>query len=151
MYIDNKQREYLGVSIPRPESQIEHLVVTVPAVSVVRSPYTGVRALLIDQNPEHKQQLAVALTQRGLTVIHAAHIGEAIKYLRNPAHTYELAILVMGDRSQSWLTVLGNLQRAHGQTTLFEVPLFLCVSRLQLGPEFQLKIERMGARYVFER
>jgi CheY-like chemotaxis protein len=151
VYINGKPREYLDVSIQRPESQIEHLAVAIPAVSVLRPAYIGVRALLIDENPEHAQQLALVLTHRGLTVVHAAHIGEAMKHLRNPAHTYDLAILVMGERSRSWLTVLRSLQRAHRQTAIFEVPLFLCVSRLQLGPEFQLQIERMGARYVFER
>jgi ActR/RegA family two-component response regulator len=108
------------------------------------------RVLLIDENADNSQRLGLALAQRNLTVTRVSDVGEAIRSLRKPAFTYYIVILVMADRSRSWLTVLRDLQQAGRQTALFDVPLFLCVSRLQLGPEFQLQIERMGARYVFQ-
>ena len=106
--------------------------------------------LLIDDNADHAEHLGLPLAQRGLSVVRAADFGDAIGKLRNRALIYDLVILIMADRSRPWLTFLRNLQQAGRQEAFFEVPLFLCVSRLHLGPEFQLQIERTGARYAFE-
>jgi hypothetical protein len=63
---------------------------------------------------------------------------------------WEIAVLVIGDQSRPWFTVLHSLQEAAWQGAMPEVPFFLCVSKQDLGADFQLRIERMGARYVFE-
>lgn len=108
------------------------------------------KVLLIDDDSDHAEQLGQGLAQRRLTVIHAANSGEAIAKLRDREGTCDLVILCMANRSRPWLAVLHDLQQAGRQAGLFELPLFLCVSRLQLEADLQLQIERMGARYASE-
>ena len=106
--------------------------------------------LLIDDNPGHAEQVGIILAQRGFAVTRVAEIGEAIKRLQAGAHAWEIAVLVIGDHPRPWFTVLHNLQEAAWNGAMPEVPLFLCVSKQDLGAAFQLRIERMGARYAFE-
>jgi DNA-binding response OmpR family regulator len=107
------------------------------------------RALLIDDG-DHAEQFARRLTERNLAVIHASDPRKAIAKLRGRDYLCDLVILCMAGHSQPWLEVLRDLQQANHQAGLREVPLFLCVSRLQLGIDLQLQIERMGARYACE-
>lgn len=108
------------------------------------------RVLLIDEDTTHAEEFGRRLAERGLTVIRAEGSGAAIAQLRNREYLCDLVILCMAHRSRPWLEVLRDLQHAGRQAGFREMPLFLCVSRLQLGIDFQLQIERMGARYVFE-
>jgi DNA-binding response OmpR family regulator len=108
------------------------------------------RVLLIDEDVTHAEELARRLAERSLTVIHAADSGAAIAQLRNREYLCDLVILCIAHRSRPWLEVLRDLQHASRQAGFREVPLFLCVSRLQLGIDFQLQVERMGARYASE-
>jgi hypothetical protein len=105
--------------------------------------------LLID-NGDHAEQFGRELAQRRLAVIRAADCGEAITRLRNREQICDIVILTMTGRSQAWLTALHDLQQAGLQSGFLEVPLFLCTSRQQFGADFQLQIERMGARYACE-
>ena|ERR1019366_5861416 len=107
-------------------------------------------ALLVDQVGNHAEQLGVVLAKRGLTVVRTADIEEAINKLRSSAHVWEIVILVIGDLSRPWLSILRNLQEAAQQRAFLEMPVFLCVSQRELGINFQLRIERMGARYASE-
>lgn len=106
--------------------------------------------LLIDDNPDHAEQVGIILAQRGFAVTRVVEIGEAIKRLQARPHALEIALLVIGDHSRPWFTVLHNLQEAAWHGAMPEVPFFLCVSKQDLGTDFQLRIERMGARYVYE-
>jgi hypothetical protein len=108
------------------------------------------RVLLIDENADHARQLGSELAQRQLTVVREADVVDAVRNLRKSAIVYDFVILIMADRSRPWLRALHGLQQAGQQKGFFELPLFLCVSRLHLACEFQVQIERMGARYVFE-
>ena len=108
------------------------------------------KVLLIDDDGDHAQQLGRRLGERKLTVIRTADTGAAIAQLQNREHLCDLVILCMAGRSGSWLEALRDLQHASWQAGSREVPLFLCVSRLHFGIDFQLQIERMGARYAFE-
>jgi ActR/RegA family two-component response regulator len=108
------------------------------------------RVLLIDEDGGHAEQLGRKLAERGLTVIRAAGSGAAIAQLRNRESVCDLVILCMTDRSRPWLEILRNLQHARLQSGFAELPLFLCVSRLPLGIDVQLQIERAGARYASE-
>jgi DNA-binding response OmpR family regulator len=106
--------------------------------------------LLIDHDNAHAEQFGIILTQRGFAVTRVAEISEAIKRLQAGAHAWEIAVLVIGDHSRPWFTVLHHLQEAAWQGAMPEVPFFLCVSKQDLGVDFQLRIERMGARYACE-
>jgi len=106
--------------------------------------------LLIDDDDDHAGRLDKVLAERGFIVTRAADCGQAIATLRNRTTTCDLVILSMAGRSRPWLTVLRDLQEAGRQAGFLEAPQFLCVSRLHLGVDMQLQIERMGARYVCE-
>jgi DNA-binding response OmpR family regulator len=108
------------------------------------------RVLLVDNDRDHAEQLGRELAERRLTVIRTGDSGAAIAQLRSREHLCDLVILCMAGRSRPWLEVLRDLQQASHQAGLREVPLFLCASRQQFGVDFQLQIERMGARYACE-
>jgi DNA-binding NtrC family response regulator len=108
------------------------------------------KVLLIDEDGDHAEQFGRELAQRRLAVIRAAHCGEAVARLRNREHICDIVILSMTGRSRAWLAALNDLQQAGLQAGFLEVPLFLCTSRQQFGVDFQLQIERMGARYACE-
>lgn len=109
-----------------------------------------IRALLIDDDSDHAERLERELNQRGLGTIYAAGIREAIRKLKSRTAQVELVIICMADPSRPWLAILHQLQQTSWQSGIREFPLFLCVSRYRPGAEHQLKIERMGARHVFE-
>jgi ActR/RegA family two-component response regulator len=108
------------------------------------------KLLLIDDDGDHAEQLGRELAQRRLAVIRAADCGEAVTTLRNREHICDIVILTMTGRSRAWLAALHDLQRAGQEAGFLEVPLFLCTSRQQFGVDFQLQVERMGARYACE-
>jgi DNA-binding response OmpR family regulator len=108
------------------------------------------RVLLIDDDGAHAERVGTILAQRGITVIRASDAGDAVKTLRTDPHVCEIVILVIAELSRPWLTILRNLQEAARQRAFLEGPLFLCLSKRELGVEFQLRIERMGARYACE-
>lgn len=108
------------------------------------------RLLLIDDGSDYAERLGIILAQRGFPVTRVADIGEAIKRLQAGACAWEIVVLVIGDHSRPWFTVLQNLQEAAWHGAMPEVPFFLCVSKRDLGTDFQLRIERMGARYACE-
>ena len=107
--------------------------------------------LLVDDDGDHAKELGRALTRRGVAVLRAANSRETIARLRNRAHVCDIVILCLADRKRPWLAVFHDLLQASREAGFSETPRFLCVSRIQFGSEFQLQIERMGARYVYER
>ena len=108
------------------------------------------RLLLVDDDSDHAGRFGIILAQRGFAVTRVAEIGEAIKRLQAGAHAWEIVVLIIGDLSMSWLTALHNMQEAAWHGAMPEVPFFLCVSKRELGTDFQLRIERIGARYACE-
>ena len=108
------------------------------------------RVLLIDDDEDHAGLLGHALRERGFIVTRVANSEQAATTLRSRTTTCDLLILSIAHRSRAWLTALFDLQEGCTQAGFLEVPQFLCVSRLHLGVDMQLQIERMGARYVCE-
>jgi len=108
------------------------------------------RVLLIDDDGDHAEQVGIILARRGLAVTRVAEIGEAIKRLEAGGSAWEIVVLVISDHSRPWFTVLHNLQEAAWHGALSDVQLFLCLSKQDLGTDFQLRIEHMGARYACE-
>lgn len=108
------------------------------------------RVLLVDDDEDHAGQIDHALRERGFIVTRVADGGEASAMLRDRATPCDLVILSMAHRSRAWLTALRDLQEGCTQAGFHEAPQFLCVSRVHLGADLQLQIERMGARYACE-
>jgi len=108
------------------------------------------RALLVNENAVHAQHLCATLARRGISVVLAPSTEGALSILRKGSPLFEFVILAINDRSRTILRSLRELQRACRQQTFSVGPLFLCISRIQQEPEFQLQIERLGARYVVE-
>jgi DNA-binding NtrC family response regulator len=106
--------------------------------------------LFIDDDAAHAERLVILLTRRGLAVTYVAEIGDAIKKIQARERAWEIVVFVFGDHSRPWFSVLHNLQEAAWHGALPEVPLFLCVSKRDLGTDVELRVERMGARYVCE-
>lgn len=109
-----------------------------------------IKALLIDNDRVHAERLEQELNRRGLTTIYVASSREALKQLENRAGSIDLVVLAIADLRQPWLEILHQLQQASWRAGIGEFPLFLCISRPSLRAEFQLQIERMGARHVIE-
>lgn len=109
-----------------------------------------ISALLIDNDAEHAERMRDSLVQRGLAVSHVFDFGQAIEMLREKPRKCEIVMLVIADIARPWATVLSRLQDASLQGEINGLPLFLCVSKCDFGVDFELQIERMGARYVHE-
>ena len=108
------------------------------------------KALLIDEDPNHATHLERSINRRGVVTSWTNSVREAIGRLRGREASFDLVVLSIGERSQRWIEILHKLQQAAWQPGVSEFPIFLCVSRLSLGVEFQLQVERMGARLVHE-
>jgi hypothetical protein len=109
-----------------------------------------ITALLIDEDGDHAEKFGRELARHALAVVRADNCREAVARLRNREHICDIVILSMTGRTRAWLAALHDLQQAGRQAGFHEVPLFLCTSRQQFGVDFQLQIERMGARYACE-
>lgn len=108
---------------------------------------TGI--LLIDNDPVHAEGLIGRLRSRSLHIEWVRSTPEAVTTLRERPSQFDLVILDVSDPSQPWLNVLDRLQ--HAGRRYGWSPLFLCVSNRQREPQFELAVERKGARYVYER
>ena len=109
------------------------------------------RALIIDNDAAHANGLRELLLPHNLTVDRASDPEQAIAKLRRGADEYVLVIVTISDTRSLWGRILGNLQAACRRENGSLLPLFLCIGRAKLGPEFILQLERLGTRYVRER
>ena len=108
------------------------------------------RALLIDDDPIHASRVSVGLSSRDLHV-HCMRFAEAEKELRRSAHLYEIVIVNVSDSRIPWAVNVEKLQRACLAAGGCGQPSLLCTSTRHHGPQFELEMERRGARYVVER
>ena len=108
------------------------------------------KVLIIDDDRNRAERLERELNQRRAATIYSATVREAVRKLKSRTASIDLVILSISDRSQPWLEILHTLQEASWQPGIGDFPLFLCISRLYFVADFQLQIERMGARYVTE-
>jgi hypothetical protein len=91
------------------------------------------------------------LTPQGLVVDHVRRLEEAIVKLQRRTNYYTLVILNVSDNGLPWHRALQKLQHTCQQANGQAVTLFLCVSKTQKETDFILRIEHMGARFVYER
>jgi PleD family two-component response regulator len=108
------------------------------------------RTLLIDSDARHAERLITRLQSEGLAIERVRRPEEAIGKLRARTKMYELVIVDVSDTFYPWHRALARLQEECRLLVRWPGPLFLCVSRAKKPPEFILRIEHMGARYVCE-
>jgi CheY-like chemotaxis protein len=109
------------------------------------------RALLVDQDANHAERLALCLRQHGLTVSIADSVPEAARRLRQRIPTCDLVLVAASGMQDQWPEALCVLVRASRQLCMSLGPLFLFASRQKCYPRLRLRIERLGARYACER
>lgn len=109
------------------------------------------RALVIDEDTNHAEQLLGRLQLRSLVVDRVCSLEHAITKLRRCEEGYALVIINTSDASFEWCRALQKLQATCHQSVGRSGPLLLCISLVQQRPEFILQLERTGARFVYER
>jgi len=107
--------------------------------------------LLIDQDANHAERLALSLRQHGLAVSIANSVSEAARKLQQRIPVYELVLVAASGMPDQWLEALCILVQASRQLCLSLGPFFLFAARQKCNPHLQLRIERLGARYACER
>ena len=109
------------------------------------------RALIIDNDTDHADGLRELLRRHSCEADRAADSEQAVMRLRCYAERYELVILTIADNRSPWWRILEKLRDVCQCSERWSAPLFLCIGRIELRPEFILRLERLGARYVRER
>ena len=112
---------------------------------------TSYHALLLDDDAAHAEQLIERVQPQSLAVERVRIPQEALAKLQRNTDCYELIIINVSGNSWPWDKTLQKLQHACQRLNGHPAPLFLCVSKTRKNPDFILRIERLGARYVFER
>jgi CheY-like chemotaxis protein len=108
------------------------------------------RVLLVDIDKQHAERIRGSLVFRAREVDVFADPKEAAARLQQARADYQVVILNVSNVLMPWINILANLQAACFQSGVFPSPLILCTSTIKQSFEFQLRIERMGARYVYE-
>ena len=108
------------------------------------------KVLLVDNDQGHAERACGCLRFHNLEVDVCRAPERAVALLRRASADYEVVILNVSDVLLPWFKTLARLQEACFQSRGYPSPLFLCSSSTKRSPEFELRIERMGARYVFE-
>jgi hypothetical protein len=108
-------------------------------------------ALLVDDDAAHAEQLINRVQTKSLAVERFRSPEEAMVKLRSRSDCYELVIVNISANGPPWHRILRTLQHACHRLSGQGAPSFLCVSKTRKDPAFILRIEHLGARYVFER
>jgi ActR/RegA family two-component response regulator len=106
------------------------------------------RIMLVDSDEIHAKTVASALGRRGHQLIVYADTREALHLLSKEPMHFAVVILNFSNRPEDWDS-LNKLRKL----TLMRVPRLgiLCLSRSQWGTDVRLRVERKGARLVYER
>jgi DNA-binding NarL/FixJ family response regulator len=106
--------------------------------------------ILIDGDEKHAEALADRLRARSLDVIRHVKSNTALSMLKRRGTPCDLVLINVSDSSRPWLRILRELQEACFSFSHCH-PLVLCLSTVKREPQFELQIERLGARFVYER
>ena len=106
--------------------------------------------LLVDTDQRHAERIRECLESHALEVEVCSDSEEASTWLRRESSNYEVVVLNISDVKLPWFSILARLHEACFQSQRYPTPLFLCTSSTKRSPEFQLRMERLGARYVYE-
>jgi hypothetical protein len=108
------------------------------------------RILLVDNDQGHAERVCGRLRFHALEVDVCCDRQRAVTRLRRASADYEVVILNASNIEIPCFNILARLQEACFQSGRYPAPLFLCTSSTKRSPEFELRIERLGARYVYE-
>lgn len=106
---------------------------------------------ILDSDSEHAEILADRLRGRQLTLTTHRKLEDALQALRREHPAWDILVVNVTDASQPWLAILRRLQEACSSYSSSQTPLFLCTSKIKRHPQFQLSLERLGVRFVYER
>jgi len=106
--------------------------------------------LLVDNDQKHAECVCASLSFHHLEVDVYLNPEQAALHLRRAGNDYDVVILNVSNYLLPWVNLLAKLQGACLESGGYLSPLFLCTSTRKQPPEFELRIERMGARYVCE-
>lgn len=112
---------------------------------------SGPGVALLDNDAAHATILADRLRGRPLTLTTHCDPKDALQALHRDPSAYDVVVVNVSDVSQPWLAILRRLLEACSSHNSPHTPLFLCTSRIKRDPQFQLAIERLGVRFVYER
>jgi DNA-binding response OmpR family regulator len=107
--------------------------------------------LLVDTDQQHAECVCLGLGFHHFETDLCLDPERAAVRLRRAADDYDVVILNVSNPSLPWVNILAKLQAACLESGASPAPLFLCTSTTKRLPEFELQIERLGARYVCER
>ncbi len=107
--------------------------------------------LIIDNDQMHSMEIANRLRARHLTLTTHRAPTDALQTLHREPSTWDIVVVNVSDASQPWLAILRRLQEACANRSSPNTPLFLCTSRIKRDPQFQILLERLGVRFVYER
>ena len=108
-------------------------------------------ALIIDSDQVHGMEIAERLRARQLTLTTHHDLKAALQAVHREPSAWDIVVVNVSDASQPWFAILRRLLEACASHCSPHTPLFLCTSRVKRDPQFQLALERLGVRFVYER
>jgi DNA-binding response OmpR family regulator len=107
------------------------------------------RILLIDSDQNHASALRLFLERQRYSVSHCACRTDVVNELLRNASAFDFVVLdLTGERREAWEA----FERLRRLTKFnWEKPDLICLCRGYRGPQLRMRVERLGARLVYER
>ncbi len=107
------------------------------------------KVLLIDPDETHARELGNFLERQRFSVRVCKHGTDGVNELRRKRAQYDVLILEMtGDHLKVW-EVFRHVRKHLGSKAT--TPGLICTCRGYRGPQMRMKIERLGAKLIYER
>jgi len=106
------------------------------------------RIILYDPDHNHAETLVTALESSSYTLTVCVSRQEIFKHLKAKQTQFKVVILDFSNRPEDWKFLDGVRT-----LTVASVPKpgILCLARTNWGPDVKLRVERKGARLVYEQ
>jgi DNA-binding response OmpR family regulator len=102
------------------------------------------KTLLVDADGDHAQRVLALLRRRAIDLDRYESGEAAVRMLQRTRKSYDIVIINATAPCNEIFLTLKKLQE------LCLSARFLCVSSVNHGPIYRLRIERLGARFVYE-